>query len=201
MEYSFMDLNYKSATSTGEPVTEQAPAPATTSETPASTGEPVNKVPAPGTTETPEATSNTPAPNSTAPEAANEAPTSATLPAGYLTDGSMVDADGVMRSEYIGEYAQELAQRLKPLKASTFQRAFLTKAKEANKKKVPYSVKKNCAQGMVIAALKLVSRKQDPAPRVLLDMIRAATVTVVDNSTFDVLYVHLDAIYTNLLVG
>ena len=75
----------------------------------------------------------------------------------------------------------------------------MTKAKEANKKKVPYSVKKNCAQGMVIAALKLVSRKQDPAPRVLLDMIRAATATVVDDSTFSVLYMYLDAVYTFML--
>ena len=254
MENNYMDLNNKSLqniTNTGEPVTEQAPAPPTTNETPTpgttnitaeigtaatdtsetpeaastaptpeiaasetpastatidtdttpvSTGEPVNQAPAPGTTETPEATaSETPAPDSTAPETTSEAPTSATLPAGYLTDGSMVDADGVMRSEYIGEYAQELAQRLKPLKASTFQRAFLTKAKEANKKKVPYSVKKNCAQGMVIAALKLVSRKQDPAPRVLLDMIRAATATVVDDSTFSVLYMYLDAVYTFML--
>lgn len=131
----------------------------------------------------------------------NTASTSATLPAGYLANGSMIDSDGVMLPEYIGEYAGGVAQRLRSLKASTFQRAFLTKAKEANKKKVPYSAKKNCAQGMVIAALKLVSRKKDPAPRVLLEMIRAATATVVDDTTFDVLYMHLDAIYTNLLVG
>ncbi len=137
----------------------------------------------------------------TATSAATENPVPATLPSGYLASGSMVDADGVMLPEYVGEYAEGVAQRLKPLKASTFQRAFLTKAKDANKKKVPYSVKKNCTQGMTIAALKLVSRKKDPAPRVLLDMIRAATATVVDDATFDVLYMHLDAIYTNLLVG
>lgn len=128
-------------------------------------------------------------------------PVPATLPSGYLANGSMIDADGVMLPEYLGEYAEKIAQSLEPLKASTFQRAFLTKARDANKKKVPYSVKKNCTQGMTIAALKLVSRKKDPAPRVLLDMIRAATATVVDDATFDVLYMHLDAIYTNLLVG
>ena len=195
--YDLNKLNKQATAATSE--TPEAPSTVPPPEIAASEP-PASTTPAPGTTETPEATaSETPASASTAP--ASTAATSATLPAEYLTDGSMVDADGVMRSEYIGEYAQELAQRLKPLKASTFQRAFLTKAKEANKKKVPYSVKKNCAQGMVIAALKLVSRKKDPAPRVLLDMIRAATATVVDNSTFDVLYVHLDAICTNLLVG
>lgn len=137
----------------------------------------------------------------TAASPATKNPVPATLPSGYLASGSMVDADGVMLPEYLGEYAEKNAQSLEPLKASTFQRAFLTKAKEANKKKVPYSVKKNCTQGMTIAALKLVNRKKDPAPRVLLDMIRAATATVVDDATFDILYMHLDAIYTNLLFG
>ena len=153
------------------------------------------------TNETPAVPETAPA---TSPATATPAPAPATstvgtLPAGYLANGSMVDADGVMLPEYIGEYAEELAQRLKPLKVSTFARSFLTKARDANKKKVAYSVKKNVAQGMTIAALKLVSRKKDPAPRVLLDMIRAATATVVDDNTFDILYMHLDAIYTNLM--
>ena len=134
----------------------------------------------------------------TAPVISPATVTPASLPSGYLANGSMIDADGVMLPEYIGEYAQELAQRLKPLKASTFARSFLTKAREANKKKVPYSVKKNCTLGMVTAAKKLVKRTKDPAPRVLVDMIQAATATVVDDATFDVLYMHLDAICTNL---
>ena len=157
--------NTRNTTSTGEPVTNQAPA-ATAKET--------------------------------APAISPATVTVATLPNGYLVNGSMIDADGVMLPEYIGEYAQELAQRLKPLKASTFARSFLTKAREANKKKVPYSVKKNCTLGMVTAAKKLVKRTKDPAPRVLVDMIQAATATVVDDATFDVLYMHLDAICTNL---
>lgn len=122
-----------------------------------------------------------------------------TLPDGYLVNGSMLDADGVMLPEYLGEYAEKNARSLKPLSASSFQRAFLAKAREANKKKVPYSAKKNCAQGMMIAALKQVSRKKDPAPRVLLDMIRAATATVVDDATFEALYMHLDAICTYMM--
>ena len=171
--------NTKNITSTREPVTNQAPAASETAATVKETAPATNTV-----TATP-----TPAPAT---------PTVGTLPAGYLANGSMVDAGGVMLPEYIGEYAEEIAQRLKPLKASTFARSFLTKAREANKKKVPYSVKKNCTLGMVTAAKKLVKRTKDPAPRVLVDMIQAATATVVDDATFDVLYMHLDAICTNL---
>lgn len=126
-------------------------------------------------------------------------PTPATLPAGYLNGGSMLDADGVMRSEYLNDYAEKLAQSLKPLSAATFQRAFLTKAKEASKKKVPYSTKKNCASGMVIQAKKLVYRKKDPAPAILLDAVLAATASVTDDATFSALCLHLEAIYTALL--
>lgn len=45
---------------------------------------------------------------------------------------------------------------------------------------------------MIIAAKKLVSRKKDPVPRVLLDMINLATATVEDDATFEVLYMHLE---------
>lgn len=111
----------------------------------------------------------------------------------------MVDVDGALRPEYIGLYAQALAEKLKPLKATAFQAAFLKEAKEARKKKVPYGVKKNCSLGMVTQAKKLVHRKKDPAPRVLVDMIQAATATVKDPDTFEALYMHLDAVYSYLL--
>lgn len=160
-----------------------------------STGEPVEgQAPAPGT--------DTKGPTSTAPAQTAEktASTSGTLPAGYLSNGSMVDGEGVMLPEYLDKYAQELAGKLKSISSSTFQRAFLTKAKEANRKNTPYSTKKNCAQGMVIAALKLVNRKKDPAPAVLLDMVKLATATVVDDASFSNLYLHLDAVYTYMLM-
>lgn len=128
-----------------------------------------------------------------------EASTSATLPTGYLGEGSMVDVDGALRPEYIGLYAQALAEKLKPLKATAFQAAFLKEAKEARKKKVPYGVKKNCTLGMVTQAKKLAHRKKDPAPRVLVDMIQAATATVKDPDTFEALYMYLDAVYSYLL--
>lgn len=164
----------KQKTTTGEPVEGQAPAPGTDSKEPAST------VP----TQTSE----------------KKATASGTLPAGYLSNGSMVDGEGVMLPEYLEKYPQALAEALKPLSAASFQRAFLSKAREANKKKVPYSSKKNCAQGMVVQAIKLVNRKKDPAPCVLQDMIRAATATVVDDASFGNLYLHLDAVYTYMLM-
>ncbi len=124
----------------------------------------------------------------------------AALPDGYMSNGKMVDEDGVMLPEYLEQYPQTLAQILKPLSGATFQRVFLGKLKESNKKKVAYSVKKNCAQGLVIQAMKLVNRKKDPAPSVLLDMMKLATATVVDDATFNTLYMHLDAVYTYMLV-
>lgn len=52
----------------------------------------------------------------------------------------------------------------------------------------------------MIQAMKLVNRKKDPAPSVLLDMMKLATATVVDDATFNTLYMHLDAVYTYMLV-
>jgi len=179
---------------TSEPVTEQAPTSTATTTTPAPTA---------SQTEQTVSTINTvsPASKTATGQAIQTALTVATLPRGYLSDGSILDSDGVMRSEYVGEYARELAQSLKPLSVTIFQREFLSKAKEANKKKVPYSAKKNCALGMVIQAQKLTHRKTDPAPAVLLDMITAATATVTNPMTFEALYMHLDAVYSFMMCG
>lgn len=122
-----------------------------------------------------------------------------TLPEGYLADGSMVDADGALFPEYIGEYAEKSAKALKGLPASTFYSAFLREAKALRKKKTPYGAQKNCAMGMVTQAKKLAHRKKDPAPGVLVEMIQAATATVTDPGTFEALYMHLDAIYSYML--
>lgn len=125
--------------------------------------------------------------------------TGASLPEGYLADGSMVDADGVMRAEYTGTYAEELAKKLKPLPASTFYSTFLREAKALRKKKTPYGAQKNCALGMVTQAKKLRHRSKNPAPGVLVEIITAATATVTDPATFEALYMHLDAIYSYML--
>lgn len=125
--------------------------------------------------------------------------TGASLPEGYLAEGRMVEADGVMRAEYTGTYAEELAKKLKPLPASTFYSAFLREAKALRKKKTPYGAQKNCAMGMVTQAKKLSHRSKNPAPPALLEMITAATATVKDPATFEALYMHLDAIYSNML--
>lgn len=132
-------------------------------------------------------------------QAIQDALTKASLPEGYIADGSLLDEEGVMRLEYVGSYAEELAEALKPMKASAFRGAFLREAKELRKKKTPYGAQKNCALGMVTQAKKLVYRKKDPAPAVLLEMITAATATVKDPATFEALYKHLDAVYSNLL--
>lgn len=155
------------------------------------------EVPAtPSTTDT--STTSMTATTGTIPASAVATPP-ATLPAGYMSNGSMVDADGVLQQEYVTQYAQQMAERLKPMRATAFHTAFLKEAKEARKKKVPYGIKKNCALGMVTQAKKLAHRKKDPAPSVLVDMITAATATVKDAATFEVLYMHLDAIYSYLL--
>lgn len=125
--------------------------------------------------------------------------TAASLPSGYLANGSMLDDDGVILPEYLDACPEKLAEALKPLSANSFQRAFLSKVRAASKKKVPCSAKKNCALGMVIQAKKLIHRTKDPAPAVLLDMMQAATATVMDTATFEALYMHLDAICTFML--
>lgn len=171
------------ATTEAAPTTDaQAPIPGTENKTPATTSTEAKAE----TTQTP-ATASTTAASTTA------------LPEGYLANGSILGDDGAIRPEYIGKYAQILAGKLKPLKASAFYTAFLKEAKEARKKKVAYGAKKNCALGMVTQAKKLKGRKKEPAPAVLVDMITAATATVDSPATFEALYMHLDAVYSYLL--
>ena len=131
--------------------------------------------------------------------AASKTPAEKMLPSGYLKDGALLDEEGVMRSEYISGYAEEIASALEGLPASTFYSSFLREGKGLRKKKTPYGAQKNCAMGMVTAAKKLVYRKKDPAPSILLEIVTAATATVKDPATFEALYMHLDAIYSNML--
>lgn len=201
--------------STGEPVnqapgTSETPTPATdTNATPApaaseavsatinatSTGEPVTEQ-ATATSENP-----TPAPDSTTPAstaAAEDIRNDSGLPSGYLADG-WTDEQGILRREYVEKYAEEIAEKLKGMRASTYHLAFLSEAKTLRKKKTPYSQQKLCTMQMATAAKKLTSRKKDPAPAILLEVIKAATEAVVDSETFQMLYLHLDAIYSYLL--
>lgn len=187
-------IENKKSTTTGEPVTAQAPASTEASTPPASTN-PYGAAPSVTPSTTPATPTKAeppvyPVPHGIIIEG---------LPEGYMFHMSLLDEKGVMYPEYIGKQAEEMAKALKPLKASTFHRAFLTGAKEARKKKVPYSTKKNCAQAMVLQAMKLVNRAKDPAPKALLDMMKLITATVVDDATFDALYTHLDAIEAYML--
>lgn len=195
-----MNENIKQNTTTVETEITKAtkattPAPATSpSQTPAST-----PLRAPEVVKAPEEQAPTTPSTTATGQAIQNALTRAALPEGYLAEGRMVEADGVMRAEYTGTYAEELAKKLKPLPASTFYSTFLREAKALRKKKTPYGAQKNCALGMVTQAKKLTHRTKTPAPPVLLEMITAATATVKDPATFEALYMHLDAIYSNML--
>lgn len=197
MEKQFIDLNKQTPPATD---TNATPAPAASEAVPAtinatSTGEPVTEQ-VPATSEAP-----TPAPDSTTPAstaAAEDIRNDSGLPSGYLADG-WTDEQGILRREYVEKYAEEIAEKLKGMRASTYHLAFLSEAKTLRKKKTPYSQQKLCTMQMATAAKKLTSRKKDPAPAILLEVIKAATEAVVDSETFQMLYLHLDAIYSYLL--
>lgn len=205
------------ATSTGEPVN-QAPTPGTT-ETPEAPATSEASAPEIATSETPASTATIDTDTThasttsetletaTVPETTSENTSTAAaedirndsgLPSGYLADG-WTDEQGILRREYVENYAEEIAEKLKGMRASTYHLAFLSEAKTLRKKKTPYSQQKLCTMQMATAAKKLTSRKKDPAPAILLEVIKAATEAVVDSETFQMLYLHLDAIYSYLL--
>lgn len=88
-----------------------------------------------------------------------------------------------------------------PIPGTAFNAAFLKGGKDLRKKKTPYSAQKNYVLGLSTQAKKLVYRKRDPAPMVLVEMIEAASATVKDPATFEAMYMHLDAIYGYLLMN
>lgn len=119
------------------------------------------------------------------------------LPVGYLDGGSMMDVDGILRPEYLKEYAQQVAELLRPMKASAFHKTFIKKLEKLQKPKVSDGAKKLCAAGLAVEARTLVGCRK--APAILLPMIEAVTDTVQDAATFDALYLHLKAVYSYLL--
>lgn len=127
--------------------------------------------------------------------------TPASLPQNYCAGGSLTDAEGIIRPEYIGASAEALAKALRPLTATAFNAAFLKNGKDLRKKKTAYAAQKNYVLSLSTQAKKLVYRKRDPAPAVLVEMIEAASATVKDPATFEALYMHLDATYGYLLMN
>lgn len=122
---------------------------------------------------------------------------STALPDGYLANGTMLDDNGILRPEYLKEYAQQIAELLRPMKASAFHKAFMKEPKKFQKPKVSDGAKKLCANGLAVEARTLVGLKK--APAVLLPLIEAATDTVRDADTFEALCRHLAAVYSYLL--
>lgn len=130
-----------------------------------------------------------------------ETATPARLPENYCEGGRLTDEEGIIRPEYIGASAEALAKALSPLTATAFNAAFLKNGKDLRKKKTAYAAQKNYVLSLSTQAKKLVYRKRDPAPMVLVEMIEAASATVKDPATFEAMYMHLDAIYGYLLMN
>lgn len=143
-------------------------------------------------------TTSTAATETAAAEKTSTEPT-ARLPENYCADGRLTDAEGIIRPEYLEKTAEEIAQALKSIKASAFYGAFLRDAKDLRKKKVPYAAKKNYAQGLAIQAKKLVYRKREPAPGMLVEMMQRVAATVTSAEAFEAMYMHLDAVYSYML--
>lgn len=154
------------------------------------------KAPAMDATATPPASTT-----QTATRASAETAAAASLPENYCAGGSLTDAEGIIRPEYIGTSAEALAKALRPLTATAFNAAFLKNGKDLRKKKTAYAAQKNYVLSLSTQAKKLVYRKRDPAPTMLVEMIEAASATVKDPATFEALYMHLDAIYGYLLMN
>lgn len=134
--------------------------------------------------------------------AAGEKPVTETavrLPENYCADGRLTDGEGIIRAEYLEKTAEEIAQALKSMKALAFYGAFLRDAKDLRKKKVPYAAKKNYSQGLKTQAKKLVHRKREAAPGILVEMMQKLDETVTSAETYEAMYMHLDAVYSYML--
>lgn len=124
---------------------------------------------------------------------------STALPEGYLANGSMVDENGIIRSEYLKTYPRQLANLIKPMDSTTFCTRFLEYAQwlvlrdDLKNTQIYYDF----ALNMALEAIECVHKERVPV--VLGFMILAAIETVHDAATFRALYHHLEAIYTVLL--
>lgn len=112
------------------------------------------KAPAMDATATPPASTT-----QTATRASAETAAAASLPENYCAGGSLTDAEGIIRPEYIGTSAEALAKALRPLTATAFNAAFLKNGKDLRKKKTAYAAQKNYVLSLSTQAKKLVYRK------------------------------------------
>lgn len=116
------------------------------------------------------------------------------LPDGYLVDGyHAVTENGAsyLRTAYVAEYAQQLAEALNVMKPTDFN-GLLREMKRNKKGTLPFEARQTAAAEMLPKALNLVSRKK--APPLLVDMIRANLTAIKTDEDWTAYYRHLEAI-------
>ena len=181
----------KQKTTTGEPVEGQAPAPSTVpaSTTAAPTSPPAKSEPAPAPGVLPQIPSG---PASLGPQ---------TLPPGYLKGGyhqETARGEKYLRSEYVEEYAQEIAASLDGMKPTEFEK-LLRELKKSKKRTLPYEARRTAAAEMLPMAQKLNRHKK--APEILAEFVRANLMAIVNDETWTAFYRHCEAISGYLPTG
>ena len=101
------------------------------------------------------------------------------FPDGYLSGGYYASTDkGIkyLRAEYVGKYAEQLANQLScGMKTSDFT-ALFRELKRSKKKTLPYEMRQTAILEMLPKSLALVNRKK--APMLLVDFIKANSAAV-----------------------
>ena len=158
-------------TTTGEPVTEQAPTVDTTSTTSTSSATVTATPAAPG------------------------------LPAGYLADGYYATTDKgtkYLRPEFVGKYAETVASLLVDMKLSDFFQ-LVREMKRSKKKTLPFEARLTAAAEMLPKALALVHRKK--APEILIDLVKQNLAAIGADEDWYAYYRHLEAIAGYMIGG
>lgn len=191
---------------TGEPVTEQAPA-AQIDNTPVSEAvvpDTAAKKPYvvektwPGlechALKEPDDPAEVSAPTADPEPAADPAPVIPGLPDGYLANGYHAVSDKghkYLRSELVGHHAELIARNLSPMKSTDFNR-LLKELKRAKKTTLPYEARQTALLELVPMSIALVGRKR--APSLLTAFVRANVNYVQDDEGWFAFYRHASAV-------
>ena len=169
------------STTTGEPVTTQAP---TTPDTQnATTSADTTPDIIPDDTTTPDTT-----PADTTPTAP------VYLPTDYLSHGyyaTAISGEKYLRPEFVGEYAEKMASLLSDMKPSDFT-ALLLELKSNKKSKLPFEARMTAALELIPKSMQLVNRHK--APSLLIAFIKQNIDCIHNDDDWTAFYRHLDAI-------